>query len=265
MKHILLALATVFFGIAEVQAYDYAYLVLQKADGSTVQVSTTGLSLSLKGSAATLTVNNVDYQVEDLSYMYFSNSETPDNIVAIPSVGWATFCSASALDFTSVDGLTAYKAAANASTLTLSSLSSAIPANTGIVLQGSEGTYHVPVAASASALTGNDLLGTTTALTTTSDYSYYALRQIDDATVGFCLVQTGVAIPAGKAYYRTSALSAPTYYLMDTDNSATAIDEQLKATTDDAGTWYTLDGRQLNGKPSQKGLYIKNGKKYIVK
>ena len=27
------------------------------------------------------------------------------------------------------------------------------------------------------------------------------------------------------------------------------------------GTWYTLDGRRLNGKPTQKGLYIKNGKK----
>ena len=31
------------------------------------------------------------------------------------------------------------------------------------------------------------------------------------------------------------------------------------------GVWYTLDGRKLNGKPTQKGLYIVNGRKTIVK
>ena len=30
-------------------------------------------------------------------------------------------------------------------------------------------------------------------------------------------------------------------------------------------TWYTLDGRRLNGKPATRGLYINNGKKYLVK
>lgn len=29
--------------------------------------------------------------------------------------------------------------------------------------------------------------------------------------------------------------------------------------------WYTLDGRQLSGKPTQKGLYVNNGKKVIIK
>ena len=31
------------------------------------------------------------------------------------------------------------------------------------------------------------------------------------------------------------------------------------------GTWYTLDGRKLNGKPTAKGLYIVNGKKVVIK
>ena len=35
-------------------------------------------------------------------------------------------------------------------------------------------------------------------------------------------------------------------------------------TTDD-GQWYTLDGRRLNAKPTQHGLYIVNGKKVLVK
>lgn len=31
------------------------------------------------------------------------------------------------------------------------------------------------------------------------------------------------------------------------------------------GVWYTLDGRQLNGKPTKKGVYIVNNKKVIIK
>jgi hypothetical protein len=31
------------------------------------------------------------------------------------------------------------------------------------------------------------------------------------------------------------------------------------------GEWYDLNGRKLNGKPAQKGIYIKNGKKIVVK
>ena len=29
--------------------------------------------------------------------------------------------------------------------------------------------------------------------------------------------------------------------------------------------WYTLDGRRINGKPSEKGIYINNGKKIAIK
>ena len=35
--------------------------------------------------------------------------------------------------------------------------------------------------------------------------------------------------------------------------------------TNDAATWYTLDGRRLVGKPTQKGIFINNGKKIIIK
>ena len=35
--------------------------------------------------------------------------------------------------------------------------------------------------------------------------------------------------------------------------------------TNDAATWYTLDGCRLGGKPTQKGIFINNGKKIIIK
>ena len=33
----------------------------------------------------------------------------------------------------------------------------------------------------------------------------------------------------------------------------------------DNGTWYTLDGRKLQGKPASKGMYINNGKKIVIR
>jgi hypothetical protein len=30
------------------------------------------------------------------------------------------------------------------------------------------------------------------------------------------------------------------------------------------GVWYSLDGRKLSGKPTQKGLYIHGGKKVVI-
>ena len=41
--------------------------------------------------------------------------------------------------------------------------------------------------------------------------------------------------------------------------------ETIRSTSQQDDTWYTLDGRRLNGKPAARGLYIHNGKKIIVK
>ena len=30
-------------------------------------------------------------------------------------------------------------------------------------------------------------------------------------------------------------------------------------------TWYSIDGRRLSGKPTRKGLYLKNGQKIVVR
>ena len=45
----------------------------------------------------------------------------------------------------------------------------------------------------------------------------------------------------------------------------TGIDASLVNSEEVNSVWYDLNGRKLNGKPAQKGIYIKNGKKIIVK
>jgi hypothetical protein len=47
---------------------------------------------------------------------------------------------------------------------------------------------------------------------------------------------------------------------------ATGInDAALENVFNGNANWYSLDGRKLNGIPTEKGLYIVNGKKVMVK
>ena len=49
-----------------------------------------------------------------------------------------------------------------------------------------------------------------------------------------------------------------------TNSIATGISEQLERSAS-SDRWYDLNGRKLSGKPTQKGLYINNGQKEVVK
>ena len=45
-------------------------------------------------------------------------------------------------------------------------------------------------------------------------------------------------------------------------------DDQIvngKSSNGKSDEWYDLQGRKLEGKPTQKGIYINNGKKVVVK
>lgn len=61
----------------------------------------------------------------------------------------------------------------------------------------------------------------------------------------------------------TNYVSEMRFFDNEEDDDATAITEVTEMT--DASTWYDLNGRRLQGKPAQKGIYIHNGRKEIVK
>lgn len=52
--------------------------------------------------------------------------------------------------------------------------------------------------------------------------------------------------------------------VVNLDEDPTGISE-LFGIEEEAGTWFDLNGRKLSGKPAQKGIYINNGKKKIIK
>ena len=59
--------------------------------------------------------------------------------------------------------------------------------------------------------------------------------------------------------------SIPFRRSIDGGEGTTGLDASLVNSEEVNSVWYDLNGRKLNGKPAQKGIYIKNGKKIIVK
>ena len=55
-----------------------------------------------------------------------------------------------------------------------------------------------------------------------------------------------------------------TVKLVNHDGAATVIGD-MERTNESVGTWYTVDGQRLSGKPTRKGVYINHGHKVIIK
>ena len=71
-----------------------------------------------------------------------------------------------------------------------------------------------------------------------------------------------------RAYFQVKGLaaSARAFSMNLGDGETTSISEELRVESEEFATateWYTLDGRKLQGQPTQKGVYIVNGKKVI--
>ncbi len=81
----------------------------------------------------------------------------------------------------------------------------------------------------------------------------------------FYLSQAGT-IPEGGVYLPKPVLKTRSFLSIGSDDT-TAIEGSMfnvQSSMFNDG-WYDLSGRRLNGKPTAKGVYINNGKKYVVK
>jgi len=77
-------------------------------------------------------------------------------------------------------------------------------------------------------------------------------------------------LPAGKVYLdlrdTSNPTPAPRLYIVDGDSNTTEIEVvRYQKNNVQNDRWFTLDGRQLQDKPAQKGLYIKNGSKIVIR
>lgn len=183
-----------------------------------------------------------------------------------------TYSFEQALDFTDT-GLEAYVITAfnpETATLTLSRVYQ-VPANTGLYLVGKGGDYEIPVIDSAGPIATNLLHASsgTVALELTESSNTNLIFGGSGENRGFHPLSEAGIIGANKAYLQIPTAqfnSIPSGARLNIvfEDGTTAIKTLNEVKVVD-NAWYTVNGVKLNAKPTQKGIYINNGKKYAIK
>ena len=180
---------------------------------------------------------------------------------------WTTLTSAYNLDFSGVEGLTAYAAKYNeASDAVALTPVKKVKAHTGLILKGEAGkTYTVPILASSEEgldeATDNQLVDCVDALWSTgrdNDYFLYDGKFVKSTNNGWAL--------PGKSYlYISGGRSNPSGSPLRVyvDNTATAIDGITNNPVVKDEAYYNLQGVKVQ-RP-QHGVFIHNGKKVVLK
>ena len=182
--------------------------------------------------------------------------------IAVTDAGYATYCSHEALDFTNVEGLTAYRA-----TVTVTDTESKVdfqpvtkvPAGEGVLLKGEAKTYSIPVIASAEAIE-NDFIGVLKE-TEIAETGIFVLLDGSNG-VGFYKTKSAFTVGAHTAYLPATAGTGAREFIAIDDNTTTGVNsiDNGQLTIDNV---YNLNGQRVNN--AKKGLYIVNGKKVVIK
>lgn len=137
----------------------------------------------------------------------------------------------------------------------------AVPANQGVVLKGTSETYTLSIAAAAvTPIESNVLQGTNKLLEGITSDDYYTLGAVGGA-VGF-YHPSATQLKANRAYLPAVGSGVNAFTLVFDEGTETGI-SQIETVPGAADVYYDLSGRRI-ATPG-KGLYIKNGKKVLVK
>lgn len=216
---------------------------------------------------------------EELLYVYSKSSgiiiygiyiDYASYTKTIPSYKMVSFSTDEAVSVP--DGVTVYKATSiNEETITLTEVeASVIPANTGVILNSeTEGdiTLEESDEEGSSDLFSDNLLVATSetpvAGSTDDGYTYYGLNaEADGDEAEFGLITAGTEFYcSNKAYLKSTTSGAKS--LKISFSSTTGISEFSSSKVQEAGTFYNLQGVRVQN--PQKGLYIQDGKKVLIK
>ena len=82
----------------------------------------------------------------------------------------------------------------------------------------------------------------------------------------------GASIGACRAYFQLNGISAADLpagnvkmFFGEGDDTDGLTPNPSPMGEGSAGAWYTINGRRLHGKPTQRGIYINNGRKVVIK
>ena len=204
------------------------------------------------------------------------SGETPHEAgydLVIGEAGVATYCPTVDVDFTTLTAVKAYIGSGfnrETGVLTMTRVYD-VPAGTGLLVKGAAGTYEVPESPSASVYV-NLLRGVTVERklsATTGGYANYVLASGSNGTGFYRVPAEGTTLAAGRAYLsipaETAASRSALRLAFDDEDEATGIDASLTNSEEKIvdSAVYDLQGRRVE--QPQPGLYIRNGKKVIIK
>lgn len=167
-------------------------------------------------------------------------------------------------DVSNVAGATAYTGALNAEKNAIDmTATTAVPANTGFVLVGTEDKATLTIGEATAIAGENALIGTNTgiAFAEATPKANYLVFGVNADKVGFYTPGNVTAIPANKAYINASAITGSAIAL-NFGNTVTGINAATINNGENNAPIYDLSGRRVWA-PVKGGLYIQNGKKLV--
>lgn len=173
-----------------------------------------------------------------------------------------TYCADKALDISAVEGLAAYVVAKFTAAQSWLVPVEKVPAMCPVVLEGTAGKVEIPYTDEAVEAPEANLLQPVTEAFTISEAQYGKIWVMSGGK--FKKAAVGLNIPVGKAYVELDEATAKLIgdELDIAYGEPTGI-ETINAQLDDNAPIYNLNGVRVN--KLQKGVYIQNGHKFIVK
>lgn len=183
----------------------------------------------------------------------------------IAASGYGSFSWPRALDFTGCEGVEKVFIGgedANGKLSLVEVSSKQVPAATGVILKGATGTVNP-------ATMETEPVGDQGTLTPTCDAPYevsadnsiYVLKTGSKGT-GFYVCKTGVVVPQYKVYLEHSGAQSANWFSL-VEEETTGIDG-IEAAEGTTAPIYSVSGVQVS-KPTQKGIYVSEGKKVVIK
>lgn len=261
---------------------DWAEYQADMADANVVATLSYGLDGTLSiTTASTGAANGYIYYVDqdvtgltqdleislsiNYSWLEILSVESTAVPVTFGTTKYATFASPYALELRTTASLKAYKAAVVGTTVRFTELDQTVPANTGVLLEGTVGeTISIPVVASGDAVSENAFEVNTAGTTFAAEdgYTYYGLMKNSNPLTFATFNPATVAIPANKAYLKVANVGGVHALNVLFDDTTDGIQSVDKAQHTD-GNYYDLSGRRVM--TPTKGIYVKAGKMVVVK
>ena len=232
-------------------------------------VTITGCGSGLAYASLNLPENRT-YSVITDSIAFRMNVISP--ITFAPDKLWATYYSPVDLAVPEDKGLTAYtveEANKETGVVTVSQIDY-IPAYTAILLQRAEGATVCEYTAMAYDGEEDDITSLMEGTYQETSVESILEGYVSDASVYVLynnefVKTTSGTIPANRGYLVFGEPANAPKLTIEIGDGATGINDVRSKMAEVGSDFYDLSGRKLSGKPTKSGLYIKNGKKILVK